>query len=62
MGVYTKEQALNDLLTHIGVCDIGKQRWFDQDDGLWYDRREHDYITLMEVIDRAMDFIKQEWE
>ena len=56
---YTWEQNLRTLLTHIGVCDIGKERWFDQDDGLWYDRKEHDHITFREVIDRAMNFIDE---
>lgn len=59
---YTWEQNLRELLTHIGVCDIGKERWFEQDDGLWYDRREHDYITFREVMNRAMDTIEREWE
>lgn len=58
---YDKEEALEELLTHIGVYDLGKQRWFEQEGGLWYDRREHDYITLIEVIDRAMDVVKIEW-
>lgn len=59
---YAWEQNLRTLLTHIGVCDIGKERWFDQDDGLWYDRKEHDYITFREVMNRAMDTIEREWE
>ena len=59
---YTWEQNLRTLLTHIGVCDIGKERWFDQEDGRWYDRKEHDYITFREVMNRAMDTIERGWE
>ena len=59
---YTWEQNLRTLLTHIGVCDIGKERWFEQDDERWYDRKEHDYITFREVMNRAMDTIERGWE
>lgn len=61
MGVITWEEAFKTLLAHIGIYDLGKQRWFDEGNGLWYDRREHESITVAEVIDKAMDVIKTEW-
>ena len=61
MGEITWEEAFKTLLVHIGIYDLGKKRWFDEENGLWYDRREHEYITLAEVINRAMDVIKTEW-
>lgn len=60
MGVIiTWEEAFKTLLDYIGVYDLGMQRWVDEDNGLWYDRREHDHISVTEVIYRAKDAI--EW-
>lgn len=45
--------ALSRLITAVGVSDIGKERWFEQTDGRWYDRRKCDYIDFNTMIDRV---------
>ena len=34
--------ALHDIFLHVGSITYGKERWFDQGDGTWYDRRHCD--------------------
>ena len=45
--------ALTRLITAVGVSDIGKERWFEQKNGRWYDRREGDYIDFNTMIERV---------
>ena len=47
----TKDDALIDIVRYIGVLDLGKERWFEQDDGRWYDRFTGGYITLEQLVD-----------
>ena len=53
-----EKEALDILLVAIGVADIGKQRWYEEPNALYYDRREHDYITFEEMICRAEEVLK----
>ena len=59
MEVMIWEEAFKELLDYIGVYDLGVQRWVDEENGLWYDRKEQDHITITEVLYRAKDAI--EW-
>ena len=39
--------------------DYGKQRFFRQDDGMWYDREDGSYVPAATVILRSYDSIAQ---
>ncbi len=62
MGVIIWEEAFKELLTYIGIYDLGIQRWVNENNGLWYDRRKHDHINVTEVIYRAKDALEIERE
>lgn len=40
------EYEYKSLVQSIGSATYGKERWFLQDNGKWYDRKECDYITI----------------
>ena len=52
-------EALEVILTCIGVETIGKQRWF-QNGSFWYDRVNGDRLTLDDLADRVCDVIREE--
>lgn len=62
MGVIIWEEAFKELLTYIGIYDLGIQRWVDEGNGLWYDRRKRDHISITAVIHRAKDALEVERE
>lgn len=39
------QHEYESLIRSIGSATYGKERWFLQDDGTWYDRKYGDYIT-----------------
>lgn len=59
MAILTWEEAFKELLNYIGIYDFGMQRWVDEGNGLWYDRKERDHISITEVLYRVKDAI--EW-
>lgn len=59
MKPISKSTALDIIISTVGVADLGKQRWFEQDDGSWYDRRECDYVSLDIVVGRVCEAIRE---
>lgn len=55
----SKADALDIIISAVGVADMGKQRWFEQEDGSWYDRMECDYVSLNKVVDRVCEAIRE---
>lgn len=43
------KEEFESLVRTIGSITYGKERWFLQDDGKWYDRKECDYIDISEL-------------
>lgn len=43
------KEEFESLVRTIGSITYGKERWFLQDDGTWYDRQECDYIDISEL-------------
>ena len=54
--------ALRDMIKQIGSITYGKERFFEQDRGIWYDRKHGDYITLEKVIERLVEAVKESEE
>lgn len=51
--------ALHDIFLHVGSITYGKERWFDQGDGTWYDRRHCDYVPLDEAAERLIETVRE---
>lgn len=51
--------ALHDIFLHVGSITYGKERWFDQGDGTWYDRRHCDYVPLDEAVERLIETVRE---
>lgn len=43
------KKEFESLVRTIGSYTYGKERWFLQDDGRWYDRYDGSYITIDEL-------------
>ena len=56
-----KEQYIG-LIQSIGSATYGKERWFIQDNEMWYDRKEADYIDINEMEKRVRSAILEEYE
>jgi len=41
------QSEYESLIRTIGSATYGKERWFYQDNGIWYDRKEGDYIDFL---------------
>lgn len=44
--------SIDDFISCMGVALYGKERFFRQDNGLWYDRRVCDYVCTAEILER----------
>ena len=55
----TEREALDYIITYVGTATFGKERWFRQVDGTYYDRLFEDYVDLEEVAKRLVDTV---WE
>lgn len=58
------EDEYRDLVLGIGTATYGKQRWFYQGDGMWYDREYCDYIATWELnnrITKEIEELENEW-
>lgn len=55
----TDSEALEDIIKYIGSATFGKERWFKQKDGTYYDRLFEDYVDLEEVAKRLVNTV---WE
>ena len=51
-----KEEFIS-LVRFIGSATFGKERWFLQDNGLWYDRLDSKEINIDELHKRIYDEI-----
>lgn len=49
--------ACANVITELAAVDYGKERFFRQKDGTWYDRDGCDYISLEEMLTRAYESI-----
>lgn len=52
-----KEEFIS-LVRSIGSVTFGKERWFLQDNGLWYDRQDCKEITIDELHKRIYKEVK----
>lgn len=52
-------ETLYDFIKELGSITYGKERFFRQDNGTWYDRKHADYITLDDVIRRIVDAVNE---
>lgn len=50
----TESEALEDIIKYVGSATFGKERWFKQENGIWYDRLFCDYVELDEVVKRLV--------
>lgn len=48
------DELFHALVRAIGTITYGKERWFDNNDGTWYDRNECDNVPLGTVVDRLI--------
>ena len=46
---------LDEFISCMGVVLYGKERFFRQDNALWYDRDHSDYVSTAEVLKRIYD-------
>lgn len=53
----TEIEALERIVTFLGSVTYGKERFFRQENGIWYDRDKGDYITLEQIVERAEEII-----
>lgn len=44
--------SLDEFITCMGVVLYGKERFFRQDNGSWYDRHFSDYVSTAVVLER----------
>lgn len=44
--------SIDDFIMCMGVILYGKERFFRQDDGNWYDRDYCDYVSTAKVLER----------
>ena len=54
------EREYESLVRSLGTVTYGKERWFNQGDGTWYDREEDDYINLYDLERRVCKAVSQE--
>ena len=55
-------EAVKTLAKCIGSITYGKERWFYEGDGLWYDREKNKSLLVAELIDEIIDAVKEESE
>ena len=49
------KEEFESLVRTIGSITYGKERWFLQDDGTWYDRKDGTYISIDELHKRIYE-------
>lgn len=54
--------ALRDMIKQIGSITYGKERFFELERGIWYDRKYGDYISIEQVIERIVEAVKENEE
>lgn len=47
-----RDKEYENLIKIIGSATYGKERWFLQDNDIWYDRKDGAYITQKEMEER----------
>lgn len=52
------QEEYESLVRTIGSITYGKERWFLQDDGRWYDRDGGTYITIDELHNRICEEVR----
>jgi hypothetical protein len=52
-------ETLYNFIKVLGSITYGKERFFRQDNGMWYDRKHAGYITLDDVIRRIVDAVRE---
>lgn len=52
-------ETLYNFIKELGSITYGKERFFRQDNGKWYDREHADYVTLDDVIRRIVDVVRE---
>lgn len=53
------QKEFEDLVRSIGSITYGKERWFLQDNDLWYDRQDGSYIDINELHNRICEEVKR---
>ena len=53
-------EAVNTLAKYIGSITYGKERWFYDGNGLWYDRKQNQSLLVAELVDEIIDAVKEE--
>ena len=56
------QEEFESLIRTIGSITYGKERWFYQDNGIWYDRKDGDYIDMQLLNDRIYELLGEENE
>ena len=49
-SIAAENLMLTDFFVSITTAEYGQQRFFQQDDGTWYDRSDGEYHTLEEIL------------
>ena len=52
--------ALDEFISCMGVVMYGKERFFRQDNALWYDLHICDYVSTAEVLKRIYEQCEEE--
>lgn len=52
------EESVRILVSYIGAITYGKERWFYEDNGQWYDRATGSYITHDILIRRVIEAVR----
>ena len=47
--------SIDEFISCMGVVLCGEERFFRQDDALWYDRRYNDCVSTAEILKRIYD-------
>ena len=59
-GAFNWESEYESLVRSLGTITYGKERWFNQGNGMWYDREEEDYINLCDLERRVCKAVSRE--
>ena len=51
------QEEFERLIRTIGYLTYGKERWFYQNKGIWYDRKDGDYINMQLLYERIYELL-----
>ena len=51
------QEEFESLIRTIGSITYGKERWFYQNNGIWYDRKDGNYIDMQLLHERIYELL-----